>query len=270
MAKDSTTDAAEKRRITDSDSVTETPPTVKEALKHGKHAPPKSRKELRAEKKAAKKAASAAPEIGNRAGELSKEETRTPNSDKRRASTMARRKEKRLAQIKRLRRETTAPTAEATEAKTLKRTQSSDADAASEEEDDIVLNIYNHVFNSARVATTGTTTLRLGVEYVDVVEGTGLIAEAGKLVRVRYKLQGRRRQKGGDFGAAVAIDSSKGFYFRLGAREVIAGWDIGVVGMREGGRRHLVVPPKAGYGVEDIGAGVGATLFFDITLLKIR
>ena len=51
---------------------------------------------------------------------------------------------------------------------------------------------------------------------------------------------------------------------------MIQGWDIGCQGMREGGRRKLIVPPKAGYGSQDIGAGPGATLFFDITLLSIR
>lgn len=51
---------------------------------------------------------------------------------------------------------------------------------------------------------------------------------------------------------------------------VIKGWDIGVVGMKVGGRRQLIVPPKAGYGGEDIGAGPGAVLFFDITLLHMR
>ena len=54
------------------------------------------------------------------------------------------------------------------------------------------------------------------------------------------------------------------------AASVIKGWDIGVVGMKVGGRRQLIVPPKAGYGSEDIGAGPGAVLFFDITLLNMR
>ena len=50
---------------------------------------------------------------------------------------------------------------------------------------------------------------------------------------------------------------------------VIQGWDIGLLGMHEGGRRKLIVPPKAGYGSQDIGAGSGAMLYFDITLLSI-
>ena len=52
------------------------------------------------------------------------------------------------------------------------------------------------------------------------------------------------------------------------AGEVIEGWEIGLQGMKQGGIRHIIVPPKAGYGTKDIGAGVGATLYFEVTLLK--
>jgi FKBP-type peptidyl-prolyl cis-trans isomerase len=63
-------------------------------------------------------------------------------------------------------------------------------------------------------------------------------------------------------------NSNKKFTFRLGKGEVIQGWDIGMMGMRQGGTRHLIVPPKAGYKSEDIGAGPGGLLYFDITLLS--
>jgi len=53
----------------------------------------------------------------------------------------------------------------------------------------------------------------------------------------------------------------------LGRGEVIEGWDLGVLGMRHGGgRRYLLVPPEAGYGRKNVGAGVGGMLFFDITV----
>ena len=63
------------------------------------------------------------------------------------------------------------------------------------------------------------------------------------------------------------IDSSEQFGFRIGKGEVIEGWDIGLEGMKQGGIRHLTIPPEAGYGTKDIGAGKGGILFFKVTLL---
>jgi peptidylprolyl isomerase len=66
-----------------------------------------------------------------------------------------------------------------------------------------------------------------------------------------------------------SVDKGQPFEFRLGAGEVIKGWDEGVSTMRIGGMRKLVVPPNLGYG--DRGAGgvipPGATLVFDVQLL---
>ena len=100
-----------------------------------------------------------------------------------------------------------------------------------------------------------------GVKFYDVIVGKGPeIVQDNSLLTVRYKLTG------GKYG--VLIDSSKKFTFRVGTGEVVKGWDIGVRGMAVGGTRKLVIPPKAGYGEEDIGAGSGGLLFFDIALLS--
>lgn len=72
----------------------------------------------------------------------------------------------------------------------------------------------------------------------------------------------------------TAFDSSRGgnpFSFRVGAGEVIDAWDIGVIGMRTGGKRKLVIPPEMGYGTEGFSIIPGnAILVFEIELLEIR
>lgn len=118
--------------------------------------------------------------------------------------------------------------------------------------------LYGTSGNSLKAG--GMTTTRLGVQYKDVVVGTGKLIKDGKPITVKYELTG------GKFGAV--LDSSKKFCFRPGMGEVIQGWDIGLEGMKEGGRRKLIIPPKAGYGGKDIGAGPGALLYFDVTLIS--
>ena len=68
------------------------------------------------------------------------------------------------------------------------------------------------------------------------------------------------------------FDRSSGFEFQLGAGDVIKGWDIGVDGMKVGGKRQLIVPSKHGYGKRGCKPDIppNATLFFDITLKKIK
>lgn len=61
------------------------------------------------------------------------------------------------------------------------------------------------------------------------------------------------------------------FSFVLGAGRVIKGWDEGVVGMKVGGRRELIIPPSLGYGSQSPGAGIAPndTLVFIVDLLKV-
>ena len=106
-------------------------------------------------------------------------------------------------------------------------------------------------------------TLRKGVQYRDLVVGQGPAVRHRKKCRVRYVLRTKSHISG------KVLDSSQSFAFRLGKGEVIAGWDIGMDGMRVGGVRRLIVPPAAGYGNKDIGGGRGAILYFEIELLHV-
>jgi len=68
-------------------------------------------------------------------------------------------------------------------------------------------------------------------------------------------------------------DRGTPFSFTLGAGEVIKGWDLGVAGMREGGKRVLLIPPELGYGARGAGGGAippNATLLFEVELLKVE
>lgn len=102
--------------------------------------------------------------------------------------------------------------------------------------------------------------IRKGVEYQDVVIGKGPMVQVRKKVRVAYVLRKEHRY-------GKILDSSNDFSFCLGRGEVIEGWDIGVQGMRLGGKRYLIVEPEAGYGNKDVGGGPGATLFFEVTVV---
>lgn len=103
-------------------------------------------------------------------------------------------------------------------------------------------------------------TTHRGVQYCDIIVGKGPIIQDRKKVRVSYKLRAKTK-------TGKILDSSSNFGFRMGKGEVIPGWEIGLLRMRQGGTRHLIVPPGAGYGNRNIGAGSGALLYFEIVLL---
>jgi len=110
-----------------------------------------------------------------------------------------------------------------------------------------------------------------GLQMEDLVPGDGHPAAFGKDVLVHYSgwLCGSDGQPGAKFDSSH--DRQEAFGFALGQGNVIAGWDEGVVGMRVGGKRRLVIPPALGYG--EFGAGgvipPNATLIFDIELLEV-
>ena len=114
------------------------------------------------------------------------------------------------------------------------------------------------------------TTLPSGLQIEDVVVGSGDEATAGRNVKVHYT--GWLYKDG---AAGAKFDSSKDrgqpFVFPLGAGHVIRGWDEGVVGMKVGGKRTLIIPPELGYGARGAGGVIpgNATLLFEVELLGV-
>ncbi len=111
-----------------------------------------------------------------------------------------------------------------------------------------------------------TTTTASGLQIEEIKLGDGDSAAAGQFVSVHYT---------GWLTDGSKFDSSKDrnepFDFPLGQRNVIAGWDEGVQGMRVGGIRKLTIPPQLGYGARGAGGVIppNATLVFEVELLDI-
>ncbi|HEV3364647.1 MAG TPA: FKBP-type peptidyl-prolyl cis-trans isomerase [Acidimicrobiia bacterium] len=101
----------------------------------------------------------------------------------------------------------------------------------------------------------------------DIEVGTGEEAKAGHTVEVHYA--GNAWSTRQQFDASW--DRGDTFSFRLGAGQVIGGWDQGVAGMKVGGRRRLVIPPSLGYGSRGAGGVIkpNETLVFVVDLLGV-
>jgi peptidylprolyl isomerase len=102
----------------------------------------------------------------------------------------------------------------------------------------------------------------------DLTVGTGKEATKGTNVEVHYI--GVAWSTGKQFDASW--DRNEAFEFRLGAGQVIAGWDQGVAGMKVGGRRSLTIPAHLGYGNQGAGGVIkgGETLVFVVDLLNVN
>ena len=102
----------------------------------------------------------------------------------------------------------------------------------------------------------------------DLMVGDGTEARAGHTVVVHYV--GVAWSTGEQFDASW--DRNETFDFRLGAGQVIQGWDDGVTGMKIGGRRRLTIPPELGYGSRGAGGVIkgGETLVFVVDLLGVN
>jgi peptidylprolyl isomerase len=102
----------------------------------------------------------------------------------------------------------------------------------------------------------------------DITVGSGTQAQSGANVEVHYVGVAWSTQK--EFDASWNRGDT--FEFRLGAGQVIAGWDQGVAGMKVGGRRVLTIPPHMGYGAQGAGGVIkgGETLIFVVDLVNVN
>jgi len=117
----------------------------------------------------------------------------------------------------------------------------------------------------SKVITTET-----GLKYIDTEEGKGPMPARGSQCKVHYtgylSEDGKRGKK---FDSSV--DRKEPFSFVIGVGQVIPGWDEGVMSMKVGGKRKLIIPAKLGYGARGAGGVIppNATLLFDVELLDV-
>jgi FKBP-type peptidyl-prolyl cis-trans isomerase len=106
-----------------------------------------------------------------------------------------------------------------------------------------------------------------GLKYEELKEGTGAAAKAGDTVEVHYT---GWLTNGKKFDSS--LDRNRPFSFKLGAGQVIQGWDEGVAGIKEGGKRKLTIPSELGYGKRGAGSDIppNSELIFEVELLKIK
>ena len=121
---------------------------------------------------------------------------------------------------------------------------------------------------SATTSGAQEVTMPSGLKYEDLKVGDGAVAENGMTASVHYT---GWLTDGTKFDSSV--DRGQPFSFRLGAGQVIRGWDEGVRGMRVGGKRKLTIPPDLGYGAAGTPGGPippNATLIFDVELKDVH
>ncbi|HEX9174068.1 MAG TPA: FKBP-type peptidyl-prolyl cis-trans isomerase [Telluria sp.] len=114
------------------------------------------------------------------------------------------------------------------------------------------------------------------IEIIDEVVGKGKEAGAGNSVQVNYTgwfyRPMAKRQRGRKFDSSLDAGRDP-LEFRLGAGQVIKGWDQGVAGMKVGGKRTLIIPSELGYGKRGAPGGMippDSDLIFDVELLNVK
>ena len=110
-----------------------------------------------------------------------------------------------------------------------------------------------------------------GLKIIDVKVGTGALPKTGQTCVMHYTgWLYENGTKGKKFDSSV--DRNEPFEFAIGTGNVIKGWDEGVITMKVGGKRTLIIPPSLGYGARGAGGVIppNATLIFDVELLDVK
>ena len=120
--------------------------------------------------------------------------------------------------------------------------------------------------NSSAGGTAVGTESESELKFEEIVEGTGQSPQPGQEVTVHYT---GTLENGVKFDSS--LDRGKPFTFKIGVGQVIKGWDQGVMTMKVGGKRKLIIPPHLGYGSRGIGPiPPNSTLIFEVELLEVR
>lgn len=122
-----------------------------------------------------------------------------------------------------------------------------------------------NLFTPSAVTTTETSMIETGFKAEDVSVGSGDLAQSGDVVSAHYV---GKLTSGQVFDSS--LDRGTPIQFTLGSGQVIRGWDEGIVGMREGGKRILTIAPDFGYGANAVGAiPANSVLIFEVELVKV-
>ena len=133
----------------------------------------------------------------------------------------------------------------------------------------VALSTLSTLSSAACVGSPTTATTSAPFSQTDVTIGTGAAAVSGNTLAVTYT--GWLFDSSQPSSQGAQFDTSNNYSFVLGNGTVIPGWDQGLLGMKVGGRRRLVIPPSLAYG--DTRRNIlppNATLLFDITLISVQ
>jgi len=131
----------------------------------------------------------------------------------------------------------------------------------------IVASHFSNVVEEGKTKVGEEITTESGLKYVDLVEGAGPSPQPGQTIAVHYT---GTLEDGTKFDSSV--DRGQPFSFQIGVGRVIRGWDEGVMTMKVGGKRKLIIPPNLGYGARGAGGVIppNATLIFEVELLRVN